>query len=41
MTRERGEIEIPATRTFRFAELQEAHRLMDSNQGNGKIVITI
>jgi len=38
---ERGEIKIPATRTFPFAELQEAHRLMDSNQGNGKIVITM
>jgi len=38
---ERGEIRMPATRTFPFAELQEAHHLMDSNQGNGKIVITM
>jgi NADPH:quinone reductase-like Zn-dependent oxidoreductase len=38
---ERGEIKIPATRTFPFAELQEAHCLMDSNQGNGKIVIAM
>ncbi len=38
---ERGEIKVPAGRTFPFAELQEAHGLMDSNQGNGKIVVTI
>jgi NADPH:quinone reductase-like Zn-dependent oxidoreductase len=38
---ERGEIKIPATRTFPFAKLQEAHRLMDSNQGNGKIVVVV
>ena len=36
---ERGEIKVPVARTFPFAELQEAHRLMDSNQGNGKIVV--
>jgi len=40
-TVERGEIKVPAARTFPFAELQEAHRLMDSNQGNGKIVVVI
>jgi NADPH:quinone reductase len=38
---ERDEIKVPAGRTFPFVELQEAHRLMDSNQGNGKIVVTI
>jgi NADPH:quinone reductase-like Zn-dependent oxidoreductase len=38
---ERGEIKVPVARTFPFAELQEAHRLMDSNQGNGKIVVVI
>lgn len=38
---ERGQMTVPAARTFPFSELQEAHRLMDSNQGNGKIVITI
>jgi NADPH:quinone reductase-like Zn-dependent oxidoreductase len=38
---ERGEIKVPAMRTFPFTELQEAHRLMDSNQGNGKIVVMI
>ena len=40
-TVERGEMKIAAAKTFSFAELQEAHRLMDSNQGNGKIVVTI
>jgi NADPH:quinone reductase-like Zn-dependent oxidoreductase len=38
---EKGEMKIPAGRTFSFSELQEAHRLMDSNQANGKIVVTI
>ena len=38
---EKGEMKIPAGRTFSFSELQEAHRLMDSNQANGKIVLTI
>jgi NADPH:quinone reductase-like Zn-dependent oxidoreductase len=38
---ERGEIKVPAARTFPFSQLQEAHRLMDSNQGNGKIVVTV
>jgi len=28
-------------RTFRFEEIQEAHRLMESNQANGKIVVTV
>jgi NADPH:quinone reductase len=26
---------------FRFEEIQEAHRLMESNQANGKIVVTV
>ena len=34
-------MKIPAGRTFSFSELQEAHRLMDSNQASGKIVLTI
>ncbi|MBV8379030.1 MAG: zinc-binding dehydrogenase [Verrucomicrobia bacterium] len=38
---EKGEMKIPAGRTFSFSELQEAHRLMDSNQASGKIVVTI
>jgi NADPH:quinone reductase len=40
-TVERGEMKVAAARTFPFSGLQEAHRLMDSNQGNGKIVVTI
>jgi hypothetical protein len=28
-------------RTFRFEEIQDAHRLIDSNQANGKIVVTL
>ena len=38
---ERGEMKVPSARTFPFSELQDAHRLMDSNRGNGKIVITV
>jgi NADPH:quinone reductase-like Zn-dependent oxidoreductase len=38
---EQGEMNITVARTFPFSELQDAHRLMDSNQGNGKIVITV
>jgi len=28
-------------KVFRFEEIQEAHRLMESNQANGKIVVTV
>jgi NADPH:quinone reductase-like Zn-dependent oxidoreductase len=38
---EQGEMKAPAARTFPFSELQAAHRLMDLNQANGKIVLTI
>ena len=38
---EQGEMNIAVARKFSFSELQDAHRLMDSNQGNGKIVITV
>jgi hypothetical protein len=34
---------VPAARSqaqaFRFEEIPDAHRLMDSNQANGKIVV--
>jgi len=33
---EKGEMKIPAGRTFSFSELQEAHRLMGSNQQTGR-----
>ena len=38
---EQGELRVNSAKTFAFNELQEAHRLMDSNQANGKIVITL
>ena len=38
---EQGEMKAPAARTFPFSNLQEAHCLMDLNQANGKIVVTI
>jgi hypothetical protein len=28
-------------RIFRFEEIQDAHRLMESSQANGKIVVTL
>ena len=28
-------------RVFRFEEIQEAHRLMESNLANGKIVVSL
>jgi NADPH:quinone reductase-like Zn-dependent oxidoreductase len=28
-------------RTFRFEEIQDAHRMMESNQANGKIVVAL
>jgi len=36
-----GSYQAKPARTFRFEEIQEAHRLMDSNQANGKIVVTV
>jgi D-arabinose 1-dehydrogenase-like Zn-dependent alcohol dehydrogenase len=38
---EKGEMKIWAGKTFSFSELQGAHRLMDSNLADGKIVVTI
>lgn len=38
---ERGEMRVNSAKTFAFRDLQEAHLLMDSNQANGKIVITV
>jgi NADPH:quinone reductase len=38
---ERGEMKVGAAQTFPFTELPHAHRLMDSNQSNGKIVVVI
>jgi|HubBroStandDraft_1064217.scaffolds.fasta_scaffold175315_2 hypothetical protein len=32
---------IPPARVFRFEQMQQAHRLMESNQANGKIVVAL
>ena len=36
-----GEYQAKPARVFRFEEIQNAHRLMDSNQANGKIVVSL
>jgi NADPH:quinone reductase len=36
-----GTYKAKPARVFRFEEIQEAHRLMESNQANGKIVVKI
>jgi NADPH2:quinone reductase len=38
---EQGQLNFARAVSFSFAQLPEAHRLMDSNAGNGKIVITV
>lgn len=38
---EQGEMRVHSAKTFAFKDLQEAHSMMDSNQANGKIVITV
>ena len=38
---ERGELRFSLGPVLPFAKLQEAHRLMDDNRANGKIVITV
>ena len=38
---EQGDMRVHSAKTFAFKDLQEAHSLMDSNQANGKIVITL
>ena len=38
---ENGKLKIQLGKTFPFADLQEAHRLMDSNSSNGKIVVVL
>jgi NADPH2:quinone reductase len=34
-----GRLDIKPTRTFRFEEIREAHRVMEANEANGKIVV--
>ena len=36
-----GAYQARPARTFRFEEIQEAHRLMESSQANGKIVVRV
>jgi NADPH:quinone reductase-like Zn-dependent oxidoreductase len=36
-----GTYKAKPARVFRFEQIQEAHRLMESNQANGKIVVTV
>ena len=36
-----GKYQAKPTRVFRFEEIQEAHRLIESNQANGKIVVSL
>jgi len=36
-----GEYQAKPARVFRFEEIQDAHRLMESNQANGKIVVSL
>lgn len=38
---EHGEMKVSIAKIFSFAELPDAHRLMDSNQSNGKIVVVM
>ena len=36
-----GKYQAKPARVFRFGEIQEAHRVMESNQANGKIVVSL
>ncbi|KAL4913712.1 chaperonin 10-like protein [Aspergillus aurantiobrunneus] len=36
-----GKFEAEPSRVFMFEEIQEAHRLMDANQANGKMVVVV
>jgi NADPH:quinone reductase-like Zn-dependent oxidoreductase len=36
---ERGQLEVTTGPVFEFEDLAEAHKLMDSNQAGGKIVV--
>ena len=36
-----GEYQAKPARVFRFEDIQDAHRLMESNQANGKIVVSL
>lgn len=36
-----GRLDIKPTRVFRFEDIQEAHRVMESNQASGKMVVVV
>jgi NADPH:quinone reductase-like Zn-dependent oxidoreductase len=36
-----GKYKAKPYRVFKFEEIQDAHRLMESNQAEGKIVVTV
>ena len=36
-----GSYQAKPAHTFRFEEIQDAHRLMEASQANGKIVVTV
>jgi len=38
---ERGRYKAKPTRVFRFDEIQEAHRVMESNEAKGKLVVVL
>ena len=38
---ERGRYKSKPTRVFRFEEIQEAHRVMESNEAKGKLVVVV
>jgi hypothetical protein len=37
----RQKYQAKPARVFRFEEVQEAHRVMESNQANGKLVVLL
>jgi NADPH:quinone reductase-like Zn-dependent oxidoreductase len=36
-----GQYKAQPVKVFHFSEVQDAHRLMESNQANGKIVVSV
>jgi hypothetical protein len=38
---EAGRYKAKPSRVFRFEDIREAHRVMEANQGNGKMVVTL
>jgi len=34
-----GRLDVKPTRTFRFEDIREAHRVMEANEAEGKIVV--